>query len=153
MRLIPKILFESLILVGVLNILKGFVVDPDSFIGQYTYGKLWIEPNVYFLHINPRIDRFIYWLINDLSVCFTVIFISSEIIRKSYTSKWKRAIAYAFHSYYSIEVLNIVIIQLLMSGKSYNDTFMIGFVIILFAFRIKSELVKLFDWVIEPFEH
>lgn len=129
MRLIAKnYVLLSLLFFG-LYWLKGYWLD-------WTEGMLFVDPDFLFFHLNPRVDRFGYWLMNDVSVAMAGIIISDRVISRSYSSELQRIVFHVIQSVWMAEVIDILVVQMFLSGESYNSIFVIMIGLCIFTLKM-----------------
>lgn len=129
MRLIAKNYVNLALLFFSLYYLKGCWIE-------WTEGLFFSDPNFLFFHLNPRIDRFGYWIMSDISVAMAGIIISNRVIMRSYSTELQRIIFHVIQSVCMAEVIDVIIVQLFLSGKSYNSIFVIMIGLCIFTLKM-----------------
>ena len=105
-------------------------------------GSIFFQPNFMYFHLNPKIDNFGYWLMNDISNCLAGIIIANKIILRSYTHKLWRMIFMIFQSVFIAEIIDVIAVQFFLSGESFNSLFTLILGLIIFIAKIIRTYVR-----------
>ena len=140
MRLIRRHVFVSLSLAAIAFVLAG-IIQWWFECQQWAYrdgefiGYIMPEPDVLFFHLNPRLDRLIYWLLHDTAICWLFIALADQVGAKSYMNFPQRVFSYVIGVYFFAEMLSGWVIQLFYSGKSYQDWWLLVVCILIFGYK------------------
>jgi hypothetical protein len=129
MRLISKNHALLSLIFFALYWLKGWWVE-------YFENDVFSQPDFVFFHLNPKIDRFGYWLMNDISLGMAGMIISDKVITRSYSSEIQRIIFHVIQSIWMAEIIDVLLVQLYHSGKSYNSIFTIMLGLVIFTLKM-----------------
>lgn len=150
MRLIRRNIFPSLFLTSIAFVFSGImqewfesqdwcyglVLNPET--GEYIkayIGYVMPNPDVLFFQFNPRLDRLLYWLLNDTAICWLFIALSDEVIAKSYMNMSQRAFAYVVRIYFFAELFSCWWVQFFLRGESYNDWWLQVVCVLIFGYK------------------